>query len=119
MHHLGPAMFLLYHSDRCNTSETVFHWCYVNGLHTTHAVVCWVTIRGAKEIFIGSAYKVVAVERVNATEGPWILCALGRCGTEGPLCRVIEFPHLKRGGGAWPPYLRNLLKGASNIYAKF
>jgi hypothetical protein len=36
-------MFLLYHSDRCNTSETVFHWCYVNDLHTTHAVVCWVT----------------------------------------------------------------------------
>jgi hypothetical protein len=41
--YLGPAMFLLYHSDRCNTSETVFHWCYVNDLHTTHAVVCWVT----------------------------------------------------------------------------
>jgi hypothetical protein len=37
------VMFLLYHSDRCNTSETVFHWCYVNDLHTTHAVVCWVT----------------------------------------------------------------------------
>jgi hypothetical protein len=36
-------MFLLYHSDRCNTSETVFHWCYINDLHTTHAVVCWVT----------------------------------------------------------------------------
>jgi hypothetical protein len=36
-------MFLLYHSDGCNTSETVFHWCYVNDLHTTHAVVCWVT----------------------------------------------------------------------------
>jgi hypothetical protein len=36
-------MFLLYHSDRCNTSETVFHWCYVSDLHTTHAVVCWVT----------------------------------------------------------------------------
>jgi hypothetical protein len=41
--YLGPAMFLLYHSDRCNTSEMVFHWCYVNDLHTTHAVVCWVT----------------------------------------------------------------------------
>jgi hypothetical protein len=36
-------MFLLYHSDGCNTSETVFHWCYVSDLHTTHAVVCWVT----------------------------------------------------------------------------
>jgi hypothetical protein len=36
-------MFLLYYSDGCNTSETVFHWCYVNDLHTTHAVVCWVT----------------------------------------------------------------------------
>jgi hypothetical protein len=36
-------MFLLYHSEGCNTSETVFHWCYVNDLHTTHAVVCWVT----------------------------------------------------------------------------
>jgi hypothetical protein len=36
-------MFLLYHSDRCNTSEMVFHWCYVNDLHTTHTVVCWVT----------------------------------------------------------------------------
>jgi hypothetical protein len=35
-------MFLLYYSDR-NTSETVFHWCYVNDLHTTHVVVCWVT----------------------------------------------------------------------------
>jgi hypothetical protein len=33
----------LYHSDGCNTSETVFHWCYVNDLHTTHAVICWVT----------------------------------------------------------------------------
>jgi hypothetical protein len=21
----------------------MFHWCYVNDLHTTHAVVCWVT----------------------------------------------------------------------------
>jgi predicted nucleic acid-binding protein len=39
-------MFLLYHSDRCNTSETVFHWYYVNDLHTTHAVVCWVTTSG-------------------------------------------------------------------------
>jgi hypothetical protein len=37
-------MFLLYHSDGCNTSETVFQWCYVNDLHTTHAVVCWVTL---------------------------------------------------------------------------
>jgi hypothetical protein len=36
-------MFLLYHSEGYNTSETVFHWCYVNDLHTTHAVVCWVT----------------------------------------------------------------------------
>jgi hypothetical protein len=36
-------MFLLYHSDGCNTSEMVFHWCYVNDLHTTHVVVCWVT----------------------------------------------------------------------------
>jgi hypothetical protein len=36
-------MFLLYHSDRCNTTETVFHWCYFNDLHTTCAVVCWVT----------------------------------------------------------------------------
>jgi hypothetical protein len=41
--YLGHAMFLLYHSDRCNTSETVFYWCYVNDLHTTHVVVCWVT----------------------------------------------------------------------------
>jgi hypothetical protein len=40
---LGPAMFLLYHSEGCNTSEIVFYWCYVNDLHTTHAVVCWVT----------------------------------------------------------------------------
>jgi hypothetical protein len=39
-------MFLLYHSDGCNTSETVFHWCYINDLHTTHAVVCWVSARG-------------------------------------------------------------------------
>jgi hypothetical protein len=46
--YLGPAMFLLYHSDRCNTSETVFHWCYVNDLHTTHVVVCWVTIAGIR-----------------------------------------------------------------------
>jgi hypothetical protein len=36
-------MFLLYHSEGCNTSETVFHWCYVNDLRTTHAVVCWVS----------------------------------------------------------------------------
>jgi hypothetical protein len=40
-------MFLLYHSDRCN-SETVFHWCYVNDLHTTHAMVCWVTAVGIR-----------------------------------------------------------------------
>jgi hypothetical protein len=36
-------MFLLYHFDRHNTSGTMFHWCYVNDLHNTHAVVCWVT----------------------------------------------------------------------------
>jgi hypothetical protein len=36
-------MFLLYHSDRCNTSGMVFHWYYINNLHTTHAVVRWVT----------------------------------------------------------------------------
>jgi hypothetical protein len=36
-------MFLLYPSDQCNTSGMVFHWCYVIDLHTTHAVVCWVT----------------------------------------------------------------------------
>jgi hypothetical protein len=40
-------MFPLYHSEGCNTSETVFHWCYVNDLHTTHAVVCWVTAKNA------------------------------------------------------------------------
>ena len=34
----GPAMFLLYHSEGCNAGETVFHWCYVNDLRTTHAV---------------------------------------------------------------------------------
>jgi hypothetical protein len=39
-------MFLLYHSEGCNTSEIVFPWCYVNDLHTTHAVVCWVTTPG-------------------------------------------------------------------------
>jgi hypothetical protein len=54
----------LYHSDRCNTSETVFHWYYVNDLHTTHAMVCWV-IRRITEIkrreniadFHGTKYK--------------------------------------------------------------
>jgi hypothetical protein len=50
--YLGPAMFLLYHSDRCNTSETVFHWCYVNDLHTTHAVVCWVTTISDLQAFV-------------------------------------------------------------------
>jgi hypothetical protein len=57
-------MFLLYHSDGYNTSETVFHWCYVNDLHTTHAVVCWVTIEPADivqirsgEAVAGGAYK--------------------------------------------------------------
>jgi hypothetical protein len=34
---------MLYHSEGCNNSETVFHWCYVNDLRTTHTVVCWVT----------------------------------------------------------------------------
>ena len=28
-------MFLLYHSEGCNTDGTVFHWCYVNDLSTT------------------------------------------------------------------------------------
>jgi hypothetical protein len=46
--YLGPAIFLLYHSDRFNTSETVFHWCYVNDLHTTYVVVCWVTTVGIR-----------------------------------------------------------------------
>jgi hypothetical protein len=41
-------IFLLYHSNRCNTSVTVFHWCYVNDLHTTNVVVCWVTIVGIR-----------------------------------------------------------------------
>jgi hypothetical protein len=41
-------MFLLYHSDRCITSEMVFHCCYINDLHTTHAVVCWVTTVGIR-----------------------------------------------------------------------
>jgi hypothetical protein len=41
-------MFLLYHSDGCNTSEMGFHWCYVNDLHTTHTVVCWVTAAGIR-----------------------------------------------------------------------
>jgi hypothetical protein len=50
--YLEPAMFLLYHSDRCNTSETVFYWCYVNDLHTTHAVVCWVTTVGSLPLAI-------------------------------------------------------------------
>jgi hypothetical protein len=36
-------MFLLHHSEGCNTSEILFHWCYINDLHTTHAVVYWVT----------------------------------------------------------------------------
>jgi hypothetical protein len=26
---LDPHMFLLYHSERYNTSGTVFHWCYI------------------------------------------------------------------------------------------
>jgi hypothetical protein len=36
-------MFVLYHSEGCSTSDTMFHWCYVNDLHNTHEVVCWVT----------------------------------------------------------------------------
>jgi hypothetical protein len=28
-------MLLLYHSEGCKTSETVFHWCYVSDLCTT------------------------------------------------------------------------------------
>jgi hypothetical protein len=28
-------MFILYHSERCNTSGRVFQWCYVNDLRTT------------------------------------------------------------------------------------
>jgi hypothetical protein len=28
-------MFLLSHSEGCNTSGTAFHWCYANDLHTT------------------------------------------------------------------------------------
>jgi hypothetical protein len=42
-------MILLYHSDGCNTGETVFHWFYVNDLHTTHAVVYWVTALDEKD----------------------------------------------------------------------
>jgi hypothetical protein len=49
-------MFLLYHSDGCNTSETVFHWCYVNDLHTTHAVVCWVTAPNMIKIIVVQFY---------------------------------------------------------------
>jgi hypothetical protein len=41
--YVGLAMFLLYHPEGYNTSETVFHWCYVNDLRTTHVVVCRVT----------------------------------------------------------------------------
>jgi hypothetical protein len=50
-------MFMLYHSDGCNTSETVFHWCYVNDLHTTHAVVCWVTARDVGRAKLPSTLK--------------------------------------------------------------
>jgi hypothetical protein len=31
----GPAMFLLYHSEGCNTWGAMFCKCYVNDLHTT------------------------------------------------------------------------------------
>jgi hypothetical protein len=31
----GPAMFLFYHSERCNIYETVFRKCYANNLYTT------------------------------------------------------------------------------------
>jgi hypothetical protein len=41
-------MFLLYHSDRCKTSGTLFHLCYINDLHTTYVVVCRVTIVGIR-----------------------------------------------------------------------
>jgi hypothetical protein len=60
-------MFLLYHSDQCNTSETVFHWCYVNDLHTTHAVVCWVTTSSLlNSMGCSDQYSVVAGGEVTA-----------------------------------------------------
>jgi hypothetical protein len=62
-------MFLLYHSDQCNTSGTVFHWCYVNDLHTTHAVICWVTT------FTLLAFSMVIVANASLTTiGPKRKC---------------------------------------------
>jgi hypothetical protein len=31
----GPAMFLLYHSEGCNSCVGLFCKCYINNLHTT------------------------------------------------------------------------------------
>jgi hypothetical protein len=41
-------MFLLYHFDLCNTSGAMFHWFYVNDVHTTHVVVCRITTVGIR-----------------------------------------------------------------------
>jgi hypothetical protein len=63
-------MFLLYHSDRCNTSETVFHWCYINGMHSTHAVVCWVTTLAIADSIARRARASASKEATGSEAGP-------------------------------------------------
>jgi hypothetical protein len=69
-------MFLLYHSEGCNTSETVFHWCYVNDWHTTHAVVWWVT--APTDISVALHPRLTLVARPAAT-----MVRAGSSGGEG------------------------------------
>jgi hypothetical protein len=72
-------MFLLYHSDRCNTSQMVFHWCYVNDLHTTHAMVCWVTTEtplvkcGPRSIFLHSYYRLLVTRIIYILANYYLL----------------------------------------------
>jgi hypothetical protein len=64
IHALDPHMFLLYHYEGCNTSGTVFYWCYINNLHTTPCR--WLTTTSPTLSGPGLALKPMALEAMYA-----------------------------------------------------
>jgi hypothetical protein len=53
----GPAMFLLYHSEGCNSCGGLFRKCYINDLHNTTCSGMLVTAAGIRAIALTLGWK--------------------------------------------------------------
>jgi hypothetical protein len=122
-----PMVEGIYYSDGCNTNGTMFHWYYVNELHTTHVVVCQVTTRCASPKWeagllaeISSSGRIIRLCSISSKDLRSSRCASPRWGLDywldfsrsgqiiWPSSKLAKDPGARLAGTGvdfWPDYL--------------